>query len=59
MAEDLGGGVLFVEQHVVARARGRRPGLRASHGQLVLEGAAADLAQDRALVEAGYLGSAV
>src|SRR3954453_431132 len=58
VAEDLGAGVLFVEQHVSLALEVADRAYVLSHGRLVLEGAAADLRGRRELLRASYLGEA-
>jgi len=56
-ADDGGAGVLLVEQHTdLALAQSDRAYVL-NHGDLVLEGAAADLLRDRHLIDAAYLGA--
>jgi branched-chain amino acid transport system ATP-binding protein len=56
VAEDLGAGVLFVEQHVSLALEVADRAYVLSHGRLVLEGAAADLRGRRDLLRSSYLG---
>jgi branched-chain amino acid transport system ATP-binding protein len=58
VAEDLGAGVLFVEQHVSLALEVADRAYVLSHGNLVLEGAAADLRGRRDLLRSSYLGEA-
>jgi branched-chain amino acid transport system ATP-binding protein len=58
VAEDLGAGVLFVEQHVSLALEVADRAYVLSHGRLVLEGAAADLRGRRDLLRSSYLGEA-
>src|SRR4051794_39720263 len=58
VADDLGAGVLFVEQHVSLALEVADRAYVLSHGRLVLEGAAADLRGRRELLRASYLGEA-
>lgn len=56
-ADDAGSGVLLVEQHTdLALAQADRAYVL-NHGDLVLEGVAADLLRDRQLLDAAYLGA--
>jgi branched-chain amino acid transport system ATP-binding protein len=58
IAEELGAGVMFVEQHVPhALALADRAYVLAN-GRIVLEGSAAELRESRELLEASYLGDA-
>ena len=58
VADETRCGVLLVEQHVDQALDVADRAYLLSHGELVAEGAADDLARDRELVEAGYLGTA-
>ena len=58
VAEDLGAGVLFVEQHVSLALEVADRAYVLSHGRLVLEGAAKDLRGRRDLLRSSYLGEA-
>src|SRR4051812_29466365 len=58
VAEDLGAGVLFVEQHVSLALEVADRAYVLSHGSLVLEGRAADLRGRRELLRSSYLGEA-
>jgi branched-chain amino acid transport system ATP-binding protein len=58
IANDLGAGVLFVEQHISLALEVADRAYILNHGDLVLEGAAATLRDRRDLVEASYLGEA-
>src|SRR3954453_3582418 len=58
VAEEIGAGVLFVEQHVQLALEVADRAYVLSHGRLVLEGAAADLRGRRALLRSSYLGEA-
>ncbi|HTU72904.1 MAG TPA: ABC transporter ATP-binding protein [Trebonia sp.] len=56
LAASKGIGVLLVEQHVHLALKIAHRGYILSHGQLIASGAAGDLARDRALLAASYLG---
>jgi branched-chain amino acid transport system ATP-binding protein len=56
VAEDLGAGVLFVEQHVSMALEVADRAYVLSHGRLVLEGSAAELRGRRDLLRSSYLG---
>jgi branched-chain amino acid transport system ATP-binding protein len=58
VADDLGTGVLFVEQHISMALEIADRAYVLNHGDLVLEGDAAQLRGNRELVEASYLGEA-
>jgi branched-chain amino acid transport system ATP-binding protein len=56
VAQQVGAGVIFVEQHVPLALELADRAYVMANGRIVLEGEAADLRKDRELLEASYLG---
>src|SRR5208283_5060750 len=57
-ADELGAGVLFVEQHVPLALEISDRAIVISHGRIALEGTAAELRDRKDLLTASYLGEA-
>jgi len=55
-AQDTGAAVILVEQHVELALQVADRGIALAHGRIELEGAAAELRQDRGLLVSSYLG---